>query len=59
MELQKMPKLRQFAIEILIDRVKSLLQLLLHLVANRVMRGVMVHVREENSLRKRWFDVFA
>ena len=59
MELQKMPKLRQFAIEILIDCVKSLLQLLLRLVANRVMRGVMVHVREENSLRKRWFDVFA
>ena len=59
MELQKMPKLRQLAIQILIDRVKSLLQLLLRLVANRVMRGVMVHVREENSLRKRWFDVFA
>ena len=59
MKLQKMPKLRQLAVQILIHRVKSLLQFFLRLVANRVVRGVVVDVREKNGLRERGLDVFS
>ena len=59
MELQKMPKLRQLAVQILIHRVKSLLQFFLRLVANRVVRGVVVDVGEKDSLRECGLDVLA
>lgn len=59
MKLQKMPKLRQLAVQILIHRVKSLLQFFLRLVANRVVRGVVVDVGEKDSLRECGLDVLA
>lgn len=59
MKLQKMSKLRQLAVQILIHRVKSLLQFFLRLVANRVVRGVVVDVGEKDSLRECGLDVLA
>jgi len=44
-KLQEMPKLRQFAVQILVHSVKPLLQLLLGQLADAVMGRVVVDVR--------------
>lgn len=59
MQLQKVPKLCQFAIQVLVYCVKPLLQLLLRQFAHRVVRRVVIYVGEKNGLRERWLDVFS
>jgi hypothetical protein len=44
MKLQEMPKLCQFAIKVLIYRVKPLLKLFLGELADRIVGRVVVHV---------------
>lgn len=57
MQLQEMTKLRQLAIQILIYRIKTVLQLLWGQLAHWVMSGVVVHVRKKNGLRESWFNM--
>lgn len=59
MKLKQVPKFCQLTIKILVHRVKTLLQLLLRLVTNWVVRGIVIDVRKEDSLRERWLDMFA
>ena len=54
-----MPKLRQFAVQILVHRVKSLLQLLLCQLANGIVGGVVVDIGEEDGLREGRLDVLS
>ena len=54
-----MSKLRQLAIEIFIDSIKSLLELFLSELANRVVRGIVVDIWKQDSLRKWRLDVLA
>ena len=58
MKLQQVSKLRQLTVEVLIYRVKALLQLLFGLVTYGVVRGVVVDVRKQDGLRECRFDVF-
>ena len=50
MELQKVTKLRQLTIEVLVHGVKALLQLLVGLCAYWVVGGVVIDVGEEDGL---------
>ena len=59
MQLQKVPKLGQFAIQVLINCIKALLKLLLGQLANGVMCRVVVNIWKQNCLRKGWFYVFS
>lgn len=52
MKLQEMPKLCQFAIQILVHGVKALLKLLLGQLADTVVGRVMVDIWQEDGLRK-------
>jgi hypothetical protein len=44
MKLKKVSKLRQLAVQVLIDRIKTLLKFLRGQAANRIVGRVMVHV---------------
>ena len=57
MQLQKMPKFCQFAVQILIHGIKALLQLLFCKLANGVVRRIVVDVRQEDRLRERRLDM--
>ena len=58
-KLKKVSKLRQLAVQVLIDRVKALLKFLRGQTADRIVGRVMVHVREQDSLRECGLDVFS
>lgn len=49
----------ELTIEVLVDRVKSFLELLLVKLADGVMRRVVVNVGQQNRLRERRLDVLA
>ena len=59
MQLQKMSKLLQLAVEILIDSIKALLQLLVGEFTHRVVRRVVVDVGQKYRLRECWLDMFS
>lgn len=59
MKFKKVSKLRQLAVQVLVNRVKSLLKLLRGQTADRIVGRVMVHVREQNGLRECGFDVLS
>jgi hypothetical protein len=44
MEFKKVPKLRQFAVQVLVDRVKTLLKFLRGQTADRIVGRVVIHV---------------
>lgn len=54
-----MTKLRELAVEVLINRVEPLLKLSLSELANGVMGRVVVHIGQENGLGERRFDMFS
>ncbi len=59
MQFHKVPKLGQFAIQILINCIEALLKLLLGQLANGVMCRVVVNVGKQNCLRKGWLDMLS
>ena len=59
MEFQKVAKLGQLTVEILVHSIKALLQLLVGFGAYRVVGWVMVDVGEEDGLRKGRLNVLA
>jgi len=57
MKFKKMSKLRQFAIQIFVNCIKPFLQLFFREFADWVMSGIVVYVRQQDSLRKWWLDM--
>ena len=59
MKLQKVTKLRKLAVEVLVHSVKALLQLLLGQLADGIMCGVVVYIRQKDCLRESGLDVLS
>jgi hypothetical protein len=57
MQLEKVTKLGQFTIQVLVDSIKAFLELPWSELADRVVGWVVVDVREEDGLRKRRLDM--
>ena len=52
MKFEKMPKLRQLAVQVLVNRIKTFLKFLWGQAADRIVGRVMVDVGKQNSLRE-------
>lgn len=59
MELEKMSKFGQFAVEVFIHSVEAFLELFFGEFAHRIMCRIMVNIGQENSLRERRFYVLS
>ena len=59
MKFKKVPKLRQLAVQVLVDRVKTLLKFFRGQTADRIVGRVMVYIWEQNGLRECGLDVLA
>jgi len=59
MKLEEVSKLRQLAVQVLVDRVKALLKFLRGQTADGVVGRVMVHVREKDGLRECGLDMLS
>lgn len=52
MKLKKVPKLRQLAVQVLVNRIKTILKFLRGQAADRIVGRVMVDVGKQDSLRE-------
>ena len=57
MKLEKVSKLRQLAVQVLVNRIETLLKFFWGQTADRIMGRVMVNVRKQNGLQECGFDV--
>jgi len=58
-KFKKVSKLRQLAVQVLVDRVEALLKFLRGQATNGIMGRVVVHIREQDCLRECGFDVLS
>ena len=59
MKFKKVSELRQLAVQVLVNRVKPLLEFLRGQTADRIVGRVMIHVRKQNGLRECGLDVLS
>ena len=58
MELKKMTKFCQFAVQVFINRIESFLELFIREFTHGIVGRVVVDVRKQDGLRECRFDVF-
>jgi hypothetical protein len=59
MKLQKVSELGKLAVKVFVDCIEAFLEFLLCELADGVVRGVVVNIGKQNSLREWWLDVLS